>query len=35
MKDMPSLRWLLRTLANPGSAPLAVVIIHVRWLDTD
>jgi len=26
---MPAVRWLLTTLANPGWAPLAVVILHV------
>ena len=29
MKNMPTLRWLLGTIINPGWAPLTVVIIHV------
>ena len=29
MKSMPTVRWLLGILVNPGWAPLAVAILHV------
>jgi hypothetical protein len=29
MNDLPTVRWLLRLLVNPGWAPLGVVVMHL------
>lgn len=29
MNDLPTVRWLLRLLVNPGWAPLGVVVLHL------
>jgi hypothetical protein len=29
MNELPTVRWLLRFLINPGWAPLGVVVMHL------
>jgi hypothetical protein len=31
MNDLPTVRWLLRLLVNPGWAPLGVVVMHLAF----